>query len=165
MSGTLRKGRRVGTWELRVAIGRDPLTGKYRQVSRTVEGGRRDAQNALAVLVTEVAHGGHAGSGSDVTVTELLAQWLDLVQDRLSPTTMTNYRGYARRYIADGIGRKQLRKVTPRDLDSLYQALGPERGLSARTIRQVHAILRGSFGHAVRWGWICSNPAASASPP
>jgi len=100
-----------------------------------------------------------------VTVTELLAQWLDLVQDRLSPTTMTNYRGYACRYIADGIGRKRLRKVTPRDLDSLYQALGLERGLSARTIGQVHAILRGSFGQAVRWGWIRSNPAASASPP
>jgi len=78
----------------------------------------------MAVLVTEVAHGGHAGSGSDVTVTELVAQWLDLVQDRLSPTTMTNYRGYARQYM-----------------------------------------LRGSFGQAVWWGWIRSNPAASASPP
>ena len=47
----------------------------------------------------------------------------------------------------------------------MYQALGRERVLSARTIRQVHAILRGSFGQAVWWGWIRSNPAASASPP
>src|SRR5689334_5656045 len=105
MSGTLREGRRAGTWELRVAVGRDPLTGKYRQISRTVSGSRREAQNALAALSVEVAQGGHAGSAGDVTVNELLAQWLDLVQDRLSPTTMTAYRGYARRYLAAGFGR------------------------------------------------------------
>ena len=93
VSGSIRRGRRAGTWEVRVSLGRDPLTGKYHQVSRTVTGTRRDARAALAELTLEVAHETHVAGASDATVAQLLAEWLDLVQDRLSPTTMRNYRG------------------------------------------------------------------------
>jgi integrase len=150
---------------VRVSLGRDPLTGKYRQVSRTVHGARREAQRALAELVTEVAEGAHPSDSTNATVAELLVQWLDLVQDRLSPTTLRNYRAFARRYLVGGIGQKHVRKVTTRDVDLLYQALTRQRHLSARTVRQVHAILRGAFAQAVRWGWIRTNPVALASPP
>jgi integrase len=165
VQGTIRKGRRPGTWELRVSIGADPLTGRYRQASRTVEGGRREAQRALAELVTEVAQSPRRGTATNMTVADLLAQWLDLVVDRLSPTTMRNYRAYARRYITPGLGRKQVRNVTTQEIDALYQALSRQRQLSARTIRQVHAVLRGAFGQAARWGWIRTSPVLSASPP
>jgi integrase len=128
-------------------------------------GGRRGAQQALAELVAECSAADRVGGGSDVTVTELLAQWLELVEDRLSPTTMRNYRAYARRYVAPGLGRKQARNVTTRDVDALYQALARDRHLSPRTIRQVHAVLRGAFGQGVRWGWFRTSPVVSASPP
>ena len=146
MKGAIRKGHKPGTWELRVSLGRDPLTGKYGQLSRTFEGGRRDAQTALAELIAEISRDSHIGSPSNALVNDLLAQWLDLVQDRLSPTTMRNYRAYARRYLAPGIGRRSVRKVTTHDIDALYQALSRQRQLSPRTIRQVHAVLRGAFG-------------------
>jgi integrase len=165
MRGHLREGPRPGTWELRVSLGRDPLTGKYPQVSRTVAGTRRQAQAALAALITEVTQGAQRGGGSDASVADLLAQWLDLVADRLSPTTVQNYRGYVRRYLADGLGRKQVRKVTTRDVDQLYQALTRDRGLSPRSVRQVHAVLSGAFSQAVRWGWIRTSPVATSSPP
>ena len=32
---------RPGVWKLRVSAGRDPVTGKYRYFSKTVEGGPR----------------------------------------------------------------------------------------------------------------------------
>ena len=161
----MRKGQKPGTWEIRVAIGRDPLTGKYRQLSRVVVGGRRDAENAMAELISSVAFDGKSSPSTAVTVSDLLAQWLDHVQDRLSPTTVRNYRGCCRRYLDAGIGRKQVRKVTTRDVDVLYQALARKRGLSPRSIRQVHAILRGAFAQAVRWEWVRTNPVATASPP
>jgi integrase len=37
--------------------------------------------------------------------------------------------------------------------------------MSARTIRQIHAILSGAFAAAVRWEWIDRNPAGSAKLP
>ena len=46
MKGYMRQ--RGGSWELRVYLGRDPLTGKKRYSSRTFRGGKREAQSALA---------------------------------------------------------------------------------------------------------------------
>lgn len=39
------------------------------------------------------------------------------------------------------------------------------RGAEAATVAQIHAIIKGAFGYAVRWKWIDENPALSASPP
>jgi len=33
------------------------------------------------------------------------------------------------------------------------------------TVAQIHAIIKGAFGYAVRWKWIEENPAVSATPP
>lgn len=90
----MRKGRKPRTWEVRVSTGRDPLTGRYRQLSRVVTGGRRDAQNAMAELISSVAFEGKSNASTDAPVADLLAQWLDHVQDRLSPTTVRNWVGF-----------------------------------------------------------------------
>ncbi len=48
MKGFMRQ--RGSSWEFRVFLGHDPLTGKQRYATRTVRGGRRDAQRELSVL-------------------------------------------------------------------------------------------------------------------
>ena len=66
---------RGGSWEIRVYAGRDETTGKHRYISRTVRGGKREAETALANLVAE------AGSGTlthtTATVGELLERWFE----------------------------------------------------------------------------------------
>ena len=42
-----------------MALGRDPLTGDYRQVSRTVHGGKRKAQAEIARIVAAASDGRH----------------------------------------------------------------------------------------------------------
>lgn len=39
------------TWQLRVSLGRDPATGKYKRISRDFHGTYREAQKALAALI------------------------------------------------------------------------------------------------------------------
>jgi site-specific recombinase XerD len=39
------------------------------------------------------------------------------------------------------------------------------RPAEAVTVAQIHAIIKGAFGYAVRWKWIEENPAVSATPP
>ena len=56
MPGSIRQ-RSPTTWQIRVSAGRDPVTGRYRYVSRTVEGGKRDAQRAAAALTQDVDQG------------------------------------------------------------------------------------------------------------
>jgi integrase len=162
MRGSLRE-RREGVWELIVQLPRDPTTGRYRQVTRTVEGTKREAQRALAAFVAEVSAGKHASTAT--TLGEVLDRWLAHVGDRLSATTVREYRRLVATRIGPDLGKLSLRRVTAQRLDAYYVTLGREHGLSPATIRHIHAVLRGSLGQAVRWGWIPSNPAATASPP
>ena len=128
-----------------------------------MHGSRRDAQRALAALVTEVSAGKVAVSS--VTLGEVLHEWLDLVEERSSPTTMREYRRLVTTTLEPALGTTPLRKITTQGLDAYCTALLRTHGLSPATIRHIHAVLRGALGQAVRWGWISSNPAAATSPP
>jgi integrase len=82
-----------------------------------------------------------------------------------SVTTLAGYQSILEVHIRPNIGRLRIREVDAMVLDRFYDYLANERGLSPSRIRQVHAVLRGSFRLAVRWGWLARNPAVDASPP
>ncbi len=81
MKGHLHRG---DAWQLVVDARRDPLTGKRRQITRTVRGSRRDAQPALVQLVAQV-DGEGAPARTATTVGELLERWFELAD--LLPNT------------------------------------------------------------------------------
>ena len=155
--------RRPGVWELIVQLPRDESAITARQISRTVHGTKREAQRALAALVTDVSAGNV--SSSTTLLSQLLTRWLDHVADQLSPTTVREYRRLVATMLEPDLGKLTLRRVTTQRLDAYYASLVRDRCLSAASIRHVHAVLRGSLSQAVRWGWIPTNPAAAASPP
>jgi integrase len=160
--GHLRQRQR-GVWELVVDLGRDPLTRRRRQLSRTVRGTKRDAERELAALVGDVSDGRE--TNSNATLADVLARWLDLAAENLSPTTFDEYKRLVANRIEPVLGAVPVRRLTTRRLDAFYQALAREAGLAPASIRQVHAVIRRGLGQAVKWGWIRSNPAADASPP
>ncbi len=148
--------------------GKDPLTGKYVYVSRTVRGGKRLAERTLGELLSENSDRDRgstaAGTASDrITIVELIEQHLD--RHGYSPTTLADYRSVVATYLVPTIGNTPICDVRPVLLDRLYTYLADERKLAPATIRKVHALLRGAFTTAVRWGWLANNPARDASPP
>jgi integrase len=166
MKGHLRK--RGDAWELRVYVGTDPITNRQKYVTRTFRGGKREAEEALARLVTEVSGGGHAAQ--DTTVGDLIREWLDLAKPELSPTTARGYEWIVKTYITPTLDKVPLARLRAAQLDRLYAKLRDEGGqdgkpLSAATVRQVHAILRRALQQGVRWGWLATNPAMQATPP
>lgn len=162
MRGTKRE-RKPGVWELRVYVGRDPVTATPRQVSRTFRGGKRAADSALAALVAEAAKG--QLGGTDATVGLLLDRHLEALERKgHSPKTLHTYRGYVDNTIRPALGTKHVRRLTAWDLDSLYAAQ-IDQGKSPGTVRQMHAIISGALTQAVKWGWCPVNVARMASPP
>ncbi len=153
---------RAGYWELAVEAGRDPLTGRRSRVVRGFRGTKREAEQALNRLVTDVGNG--QVSASAVTFSELLALWLDNVGGSLSPTTLAGYRLVIARRINPALGTVKLRKLSSVHLDRVYRALSDE-GLRPATIRQVHAVCSSALSQAVRWGWVGFNVADRATPP
>ena len=167
MKGFIR--RRGDAWELRVYLGVDPVSGKQRYSSRTFRGGKRDAQSALAQMIVDANRG--AMARTTATLGQLLDEWLDQAQRDFSPKTVRETRGFIERTIKPELGHISLTRLRPMTLDRFYAKLvapGGGRngeGLSPSTVRRVHGIIRRALAQGVRWGWLGTNPAASASPP
>jgi len=162
-AGTLRE-RSPRSWEIRVSAGRDPLTGKYRAVTKTIRGTRKQAQAALTALQSEVDEGRHSGTSGSLAL--LIGQWLDMVRPRLSPTTVDGYESIIRVHITPALGHVRVCDLRPAMLDNFYVALTqPPRNLAPSTVRQIHAVIRQACMQGVRWEWLPSNPASLASPP
>ena len=168
MAGHLQE-RGPKTWRLSVYVGRDARTGRKRYVQRTVHGTKREAERALARLVTEVDEGRHSASAAG-TFGNLLDRWLETKAQSVDPATISNYRWVTEKYIRPGLGQARLASLKAVDIDSFYVRLAArpgERGkmLSPRTIRICHVVIRQALDQARKWGLVTRNPALDASPP
>ena len=166
MKGFMRQ--RADSWELRVYLGSDPVTGKQRYASRTVRGGKRAAQRVLAEMVTEAERG--LLVRTNATAGELIEAWFEQATRDFSPKTVKETRGFIDRNLLPAIGAVPLSRLKASDLDRLYRRLQSSGavdggGLSPATVRRIHGILRRALAQGVKWGWIGVNPAAATSPP
>lgn len=127
-------------------------------------GTKKEAEAALAVLLTEVNTGG-GHKGSDATLGELVELWLDLRRESLSVTTWEAYAGKARFRLLPALGDVVVRRLTVQDIDGFYRSLRRQHGLAPSTVRQIHNVLTASLDQAVRWGWRTDNPARLATLP
>ncbi len=168
MAGHLQE-RGPKTWRLSVYVGRDSRTGRKRYAQRTVLGTKREAERALARLVTEVDEGRHSASAAG-TFGDLLDRWLETKAQSVDPSTISNYRWVTEKYVRPGLGRSRLASLKAADIDSFYVRLAAQPGergkkLSPRTIRICHTVIRQALEQARKWGLITRNPAVDASPP
>jgi integrase len=161
MRGTIQQ-RGTTSWRIRVYVGRD-TSGTKRYVSRTVTGTRRDAERERSRLLVEVDEGRFVASAA-MTLDELLDRWLVVKRQSVEASTLKSYEWIARTYIRPALGDRKVGSLRPIDLDMLYGELGG-RGLSSRTVRICHTVLRQALEQARRWGFIARSPAVDASPP
>ena len=150
------------SWRIKTFVGRDS-TGTKRYVQRTVTGTRRDADRELSRLLVEVDQGRFVASAA-MTLDELLDRWLVVKRQSVEASTLKSYEWIARTYIRPALGDRKVGALRPIDLDMLYGELGG-RGLSTRTVRICHTVLRQALEQARRWGFIARSPAVDASPP
>lgn len=154
--------RQPGVWEIRVYVGRDPVSGRKRQRSRVVRGGKRQALAIAAAMEVECDEG--APTTTARTVNDLIAAWYWHGAAGWSLSTAKGYRSRIRLIAPTTIGNGRLDKLTTEAIDRWYTSLH-SNGTSAANIRGYHALLRRALGQGVRWGWLRSNPAGLASPP
>ena len=156
---------RGNAWQVIVHAGRDPVTGKRRNLTGTART-KREAQALRARLLTQVDEGRRPAT--DATLAQLLERWLEMAD--LAWSTRVTYKGYIERTILPTLGHLALRRLDTATLDRFYTTLRARGGVGGKpmapaTVRQVHAILRRALDQAARWGWIPANPAALATPP
>jgi integrase len=175
MAGQMRE-RTPGVWELRVHLGRDAITKKRIDVSRTFRGGQRAAGKALAQLVAEADElraerlGDPADGHDQMTVAELLARWQDLRAAEWSPTTTNEHAGTVRRWITPYIGDVSVVDLRRARIEEFYAKVartGSKDGgpLSATSVRKIHTVLHAGLEDAVALELIAGNPSTKARRP
>ena len=98
-------------------------------------------------------------------VGEYLERWLrDSVEGNVRPRTFSNYRLQARRHITPALGGIKLKALTPAHVQGLYrQKL--DAGLSAASVRSIHAVLHRALKQALRWGLVPRNVTEAVDIP
>jgi integrase len=167
MKGYIRS-RGKGRWQV-VLDGGKAADGKRKQFFRTVIGPKRAAHAALAEMHRELQTGAFV-EPNRLTVSEFLDKWLADMRSRVSPNTWERYSLAIRRHLKPHLGQRQLVKLEPLQLTTLYTHLqehgGVNRGaLSARTVRHTHVILRSALRQAVKWRLLTRDPSDAVSAP
>ncbi len=103
MRGHMRQ--RGDAWELRVYVGRDPVTGQERYATRTIRAGKREAQRVLNEMVVAAERGSLAKTR--VTFGELVEKWFEHAERSFSPKTVRETRGVHRPDDQAGARRRQ----------------------------------------------------------
>ncbi len=79
------------SYSIKVSLGKDTNTGKYRYQWLTVRGSKKDAEKRLAEVLHQLDTGSYIQPGK-TTVAEYLARWLaDYARPNLSPRTTEGY--------------------------------------------------------------------------
>ncbi len=151
--------RAPGRWRLQVTGNPDPNGARLR-LSRTVEGTRAEAREALQRFVVETGAGLHGGATT--TVGSLLDQFL--ATTTAAPTTRADWDSVVGHHLKPALGHLKVCKLTARHCDELYAQLA-RRGLGPSRVRCAHVVLHRAFAFAVRWGWLARNPVSAATRP
>lgn len=152
-------------WSYAIDVPRG-ANGKRRQ---RLKGGfrtRADAERALAELLVQLNRG-TAVDPSRQTLGDYLDDWLAAAAPSLRPTTAELYRRAVDNWVRPRLGDLALQSVSPKHLQDLYAELlvsgraDGTGGLSSRSVRLAHQVLRLALERAVDWRLIARNPAAA----
>lgn len=152
--------------------GTDPVTGRARH--RWHAGGRtrKEAERVLADLLKR-HYDGDCRAPERITLGNYLEQrWLPAKRTQLRASTFDSYRRNIANHVIPALGPIPLQRLTPEDLDQFYARLladgkrnGSGGGLSIKTVRYVHTMIRKALADAHRKGSVLRNVADLADPP
>lgn len=162
--------KRGNTWTIVYDLGRD-IDGKRQQRSKGGFQTKKAAQAELVGIQHELNSGAYV-EPSRVSVSEYLRKWLkDYAKHNVSGRTYVRYEEIVEKHLIPAFGRNVLSELRPAQISTYYSEalfsgrLDGKGGLSAKTVRQHHAVLRKALKQAVQWQMINRNAAAAVSAP
>lgn len=161
-AGTIRK-RSDGRWEARYSLGFDPKTGK--QIQKSVYGAsQKEVLQKLTKITTEIDEGIYTDP-CNMKLCTWLDIWLKDYTGNLKPSTRSIYDSHVRTHLKPNLGQIQLGKLAPHMVQHLYNELLNEKGLSPKTIKNLHGALHKAMEQAKELGYIRSNPLEAVIVP
>ncbi|WP_342798384.1 site-specific integrase [Domibacillus sp. 8LH] len=140
MMTVIRKDMKTGKYFFVLDIGRDPMTGKRKQLKRRGFNSKREAKLALAKLQLEVSKEKEL-SLFKLPFQKYLSQWFEAKKIKLKPSTIQNYEEQIRYNIVPYIGDVRMDEFSESIIQTYIQKLHKGRKLSPATIRAAYGIV------------------------
>ena len=124
--------------------------------------------------MVHVAETGPTVDPTRETVAEFLERWLrDYVENNVAPKTRMYYTQVVRQHIIPRLGAKRLQQLRPIDLVEAERSWLTEgwrrtiakRGLSPKSVSNIHTILRLALRHAIEWKLLSVSPIENLKAP
>lgn len=166
--GSIRKkivkknGKEYTYWEGRYTCGFDPETGKQKQHSIS---GKTQAEVAqkLREITAEIGQGIFK-EACKLTVGEWSIIWDKDYLISVKPRTQEAYRSILCTHIRPELGAIKLEALNAHTIQHFYNGLS-QKGLSAKTVKNVHGVLHELLQQAVRIGYLRVNPSDACTLP
>ena len=134
--------------------------GKRLYHNKTIHGNKKDAQRYKTKILRK-RDLGELLEPSRELLKPYLEKWLEVsARPRVEPSTLLTYERYVSIYIIPELGNKQISKLNPIEIQEFYNGL-TEKGLSAKTVINIHQVLSSALKQAVKWKLIRQNPATA----
>ncbi len=154
--------RKDGRWVVQIELG----DGKRKQFYVKSE---REGVKKLRQAQLELEQGTLA-TGPQRKLKDYLEDWIENVhKDKLRISTYVKYKKLIK-YIVGDLGDVWLQKLAPEQVRRFYTKMGTGkdrggRGLSSKTVHEIHGVLHLALENAVRWNYVARNVCDLVTPP
>ncbi|MGV3466381.1 MAG: tyrosine-type recombinase/integrase [Heyndrickxia sp.] len=154
--------KRGNKWSFTMDVGKDAITGKRKQITRSGFKTKKEASEEAAKITNELKSGGY--EDNSIRFDALVKLWLEEKETTCRPSTLYSYKRALDARIMPEFEKKIISNIRPIDVHNFYQKL-IKQGLSTRYISYVDTILKSILDKGVSFEIITSNPAKKAKRP
>ena len=161
-SGTIFK-REDGRWQGQFVSGRNPETGKL--IRHSVYG---KTQREVAAKLREATSSIDRGTYQEpnkLTVAEYAKEYFSTCAVNLSHNTQVSYKRILDKHILPALGKVKLTDLNHRQVQGFVTSLSAQKGLSAKTVHNIHGVLHNMLESAVRDELLLRNVSERCSLP
>lgn len=165
---TTRNGKPYVYWQARYTAGYDLGTGK--QIQKSISGKtQQEVAKRLKAATASIDYGTYIAPNKQ-TLGEWLDTWMDTYLLNVKPRTLGVYKSDIRLHIKPALGAVRLEALDAPMIQAFYQKLlkpskQRKKGLSAKTVKNIHGVLHKALQQAVLVGYLRFNPADACVLP
>lgn len=147
------KNKKGFTWSFTLDMGRDPSTGKRKQITRRGFETKKEAELAANQMTIEINNDTFVNE-KDILFKDFITDYLKIIaQPSVKPSTFYGYKTVVEKRLIPKFGHMKIKKFTPKIISSYYTELLKE-GLTEEFIQYIHSILKMASKTAVDWKYI-----------
>ncbi|MFB5192760.1 site-specific integrase [Alicyclobacillus fastidiosus] len=148
------------TYRYIISVGRDPVTGKYKQIWRSGFKTKREADEKMRDHLHQLADG---QVPVDQTLSQFLKKFVDDHCKGMKPSALWTYDYTCQHYIVPILGKVKLDKLSHSHIQQLYEAWNAK--LAPSTVHRIHRVLRTALNYAVKQGYLVKSPMTRVDAP